>query len=329
MIEQGLADGAGGVGGEPPERLVGIPVRAQQIRPEMPDDAVLLGRGHELDDREPEARRPRDRRSSGRRAPDGPGRRGAQRPGGRRARSRPSAGGCAASGPLENRNSWCLPRETTSSTFSPVRSAVACCGTRKSDFTNSLPASASCRRRQASQTVSPSGTGGLRPQPRNRRPRGVAWNPAVSRARPSGDESTDSPSARCDREPAQSPVPDGQRERVDGCLQRVVARGGPGQQRLAAPLDVEDELTLHEDDERAGLAARLVSRRDLAGALRPRQGRTVRVRRVGGGEDQGPRATRRTAPPEPLDGACPGAKARSRSTAPATANWAAPNPSTK
>ena len=53
--------------------------------------------------------------------------------------------------------SRCLPRETVSVTTSPVRSAVASRGTRKSLRVSVRPASASCRRRAVYQTTSPSG----------------------------------------------------------------------------------------------------------------------------------------------------------------------------
>ena len=53
--------------------------------------------------------------------------------------------------------SRCLPRETVSVTTSPVRSAVASRGTRKSLRVSVRPASASCRRRAVKKTTSPSG----------------------------------------------------------------------------------------------------------------------------------------------------------------------------
>ena len=60
-----------------------------------------------------------------------------------------------------------------------------------------------------------------------------------------------------DGEPAERALTHGQGEGVGGGLEarRVV---GPRQQGLAASLDVEDEVAVDEDDERPGLAARLV-----------------------------------------------------------------------
>ena len=61
--------------------------------------------------------------------------------------------------PFANRVSWCLPREATSRTSTPVKSVVASCGTRSSHRVSTRPASAAFSCRQASQTVSPSGIG--------------------------------------------------------------------------------------------------------------------------------------------------------------------------
>ena len=62
---------------------------------------------------------------------------------------------------LLNRNSWCLPREITSRTPTPVKSVVAREGTRNSDLVSTRPASTSFSRWHARQTVSPSGTASL------------------------------------------------------------------------------------------------------------------------------------------------------------------------
>ncbi len=59
--------------------------------------------------------------------------------------------------PPSTRVSRCLPRGATSRTVRPARSTVAYRGTRKSLRVSTLPARASCSRRAACQTVSPSG----------------------------------------------------------------------------------------------------------------------------------------------------------------------------
>jgi len=69
-----------------------------------------------------------------------------------------------------------------------------------------------------------------------------------------------------------------------------------GDERAAAALDEEGGLAVEKDDVRAGH-----SRRAGAGALRPGQGRAVRLRRIGGREDEG-RSFRRLLA-EALDGA--------------------------
>src|SRR5687768_11121009 len=56
------------------------------------------------------------------------------------------------------RNRKCLPRDTTSHSSRPERSAVAIAGTRKSVLVSVLPASARWSRVAATKTVSPSGT---------------------------------------------------------------------------------------------------------------------------------------------------------------------------
>ena len=58
-------------------------------------------------------------------------------------------------------NNWCLPREITSRTATPVKSVVARDGTRNSDLLSTRPASTSFNRWHARQTVSPSGTASL------------------------------------------------------------------------------------------------------------------------------------------------------------------------
>jgi hypothetical protein len=60
-----------------------------------------------------------------------------------------------------------------------------------------------------------------------------------------------------DGEPPEGALADGQGEGVSGALERL-RLVGPGQQRLASTLDVEDELAVDEHDQGAGLASRLV-----------------------------------------------------------------------
>ena len=103
----------------------------------------------------------------------------------------------------------------------------------------------------------------------------------------------------------------------------AVRVGGPGQQGLAAALHVERQLAVDQDDQGARLAARLVP--GAVGRLGPGQGGAVGVRRVGGGQDEARAGVRRAAL-RAVRGRWH--TARSRSTAPSIANWAAPSPST-
>ena len=101
-------------------------------------------------------------------------------------------------------------------------------------------------------------------QPRRRRPRGVGRKPADSSAVASGESNTASPSAlsTVSRPSAPSLTADGQRRRRRFEHRRVVA---PGQQRLAAALDVEHQLTVDQHHQRAGLPAGPVRARRLPG----------------------------------------------------------------
>ena len=45
LVEQGLADRATGVGEQPAHGFVGVPVRVEQVRAEVPDDARLVAGG--------------------------------------------------------------------------------------------------------------------------------------------------------------------------------------------------------------------------------------------------------------------------------------------
>ena len=90
-------------------------------------------------------------------------------------------------------------------------------------------------------------------------------------------------------------------------------------ERGAAALQVQGRDPVDEHDVGPGRALE----RTAVGlaAARPRQGGAVRVRRVGGGQEVDGRLARVGRPAR--------ATARSRSSAPASANCAAPRPSTK
>jgi len=49
LVEQGIADGDVRFGLEPAEGFFFIPVRAEQIRPQMPDDPIFLAGWHYLE----------------------------------------------------------------------------------------------------------------------------------------------------------------------------------------------------------------------------------------------------------------------------------------
>jgi hypothetical protein len=53
LIKQSLADRAVRLSGNPSDSLVEVPIRPEEIRPEMSDNGVLCSRGNELDDRKP------------------------------------------------------------------------------------------------------------------------------------------------------------------------------------------------------------------------------------------------------------------------------------
>ena len=88
-------------------------------------------------------------------------------------------------------------------------------------------------------------------------------------------------------EPAQRSGADGrgQRRRGGAQLLRVIS---PGQQGPPASLHVEHKRPVDQHDQRPRLAARPVRGRCLGGAVRPRQRRPVRLRRIGGREHHGP-----------------------------------------
>ncbi|CAM5244514.1 hypothetical protein SFIMM107S_00779 [Streptomyces griseus] len=139
---------------------------------------------------------------------------------------------------------------------------------------------------------------------RRRRPLGVARNPAASSVRPKRRGEGGDAVRPLHRHRAQGSGPGRGRQ----CLGRR-AQGGrlgvgrPGQEGLAATLHAgERQLTVDQDHQRPRFAARFVS--GAVRGLRPRQGRAVRVGRVGGGEHQGlrrgvrmPRRSARWTPP--------------------------------
>jgi hypothetical protein len=51
LVQQGLTNGAVRLSGEPPDRLLRIPIRSQEVRPKMPDNGVFRGCRNEFDDR--------------------------------------------------------------------------------------------------------------------------------------------------------------------------------------------------------------------------------------------------------------------------------------
>ena len=142
-------------------------------------------------------------------------------------------------------------------------------------------------------------------------------NPASARAAATGESKTASPSARSTESDAEGAVADGEGEGVDGGSEdgRVV---GIGQQRPAAPLDVQDEVAVDQHDHGAGLAAGPVASRTSPG--RSGQGRAAPYGLAGS-----------AAASTWVSGGSTAARssARIRSTAPGSANWAPPSPSTK
>src|SRR5690606_5448305 len=91
-----------------------------------------------------------------------------------------------------------------------------------------------------------------------------------------------------DGQPAEGPAAYGRRQGPDGDAERVLVELAEGQQGLAAPLDVERELTVDQHHQGSGLAARPVPRAGRAvtldRALGPGERRAVRVGGVGGRE---------------------------------------------
>ena len=177
-------------------------------------------------------------------------------------------------------------RERAGSPCAPVRSTVACWGTRKSVAVSTWPVSArsSVRRRPDRR---------CRPQARILSPFGVATKPASSRAARSGVSRRRAVRRRrpLDDELAQCTTSRGIGQSADGGRDQPVGVVAPGQQGASAALDVQGEVAVHEHDQGAGLASRAVPvrrpwRRRVGGLpaprrLRPGQRRAVGVGRVG------------------------------------------------
>ena len=128
----------------------------------------------------------------------------------------------------------------------------------------------------------------------------------------SGEPTTASPSTRSIARRLIASAPDVLGERLERRADARVVAADKGQQPLAAALDVEHGLGVGQHDVGAGDPLRAPC---LAIAARPRQRRAVGLRRVGCGQHERGRLTL--------------ARARSRSTAPGSANCAPPRPSTK
>ena len=177
--------------------------------------------------------------------------------------------------------------------------------------TKSASSSRACRPRRRADAVQPGGLlgGGVAPPGRpvvgpafvpvvsghlrSLRPRGVAWKPASSSARPSGESSTPAPSARSTvSRPSWPSRTASDSASTAGCSRCRVL--GPGEQGAPAALDVQHQAAVDEHDQGAGLAARACGRRPRRRRGRPRQRGAERVGRVGGREHQG--ARRRRAP---------------------------------
>ncbi len=90
-----------------------------------------------------------------------------------------------------------------------------------------------------------------------------------------------------DRDPAERAVAHGPGQGLGARLERGQVLG-PGQQRLAAALDVQHEFAVEQHHDRARLPAGPVPGRGLLRTGRPRQRRAVRLRRVGRGEHHRP-----------------------------------------
>ena len=137
---------------------------------------------------------------------------------------------------------------------------------------------------------------------RSRRPRGVGRKPAASSAAASGRRGCRLRGRRSGRRrvprsagPAPRPAPAAASAAALGRQQiRII---GPGQQGPPAPLHVQHQRPVHQHDQRAGLPARPVRRRRLAGALRPGQRRPVRLSRVGRRQQCWPGGTTPRNPP--------------------------------
>ena len=217
------------------------------------------------------------------------------------------------SGPRSMRVSRCLPRETVSTTVPPLRSAVACWGTRKSVSVQPLAAQRAVQqpggapdgvalRHRHDLSRSPGASRRSRPR-RAPRAAGSSRRRAAARRRPSRPSAGRASRAGPPRPATRSPGRAGRRRRSRsaGCGRRARRRGpaSPSTRTTRAP---------------ALRPGRCPPDRPAVG---PGERRAVGVGRVGGGQrDRGRLARRRST----------SAKVRSRSIAPAVPNWAAPSP---
>ena len=138
------------------------------------------------------------------------------------------------------------------------------------------------------------------------------------RARATATPPIGRPSTRDHRQLAQPPVGDERAQRRDGrCATAGSSAAGRVWNDEPPRSSVQGCLPVHDDDVRSGGAGQRPS--IVVAAARPRQGGAVRIRGIGRGEHVNVAVA-----------AGPGSRsARSRSTAPGSANWAAPSPSTK
>ena len=160
LVQQGLAEGASGVGEEPALGFGGVPVGAEQVGAEVADGRRLLGGAQQFEHGEAVAD---GGAVGGARAPPGSGvrvRRRRARRSGVLTRQEPSMPRWEwRVRPPSTRMRMCLPRGATSRTVRPVRSAVASWGTRKSRAGQHLAGERLVELRALYQTVSPSGMG--------------------------------------------------------------------------------------------------------------------------------------------------------------------------
>lgn len=160
-----------------------------------------------------------------------------------------------------------------------------------------------------------------------RRPRGVAMNPALQEGAERGRQGRRAVDP-LHRDRAEGTGAGGLRERFGGGSQPWVLGGqpvrvrGPQQQGLAAALHVERRFALDEHHQGARLATGLV--RGTGRRFGPAEGRTVSVRRVGGGQYDGPRTDGGAVATAGETGVVPAARALGAAVRAAPARTAAP-----